>query len=198
MDISSLVFDISTIVISLAALLISLRAQRTADASSRPNVRFHLTCHTFNYEIADIELIVSNLSSKANALVKVQVSLMDGPPAMTTLRFKDGGAVFAKAGVELPPHEQFDGEVPFALEPVDPDRPIRSIGATLKSFDFEPPLNIAASSSISRRLVFELPDRLPEHALDSLRLWVQARDIDGKLWDQMIVLSEGVVESSYI
>jgi len=46
--------------------------------------------------------------------------------------------------------------------------------------------------------VFELPEELPEHAFDSLRVWVQARDVNGTLWEDMMILSEGVVESCHI
>src|SRR5947207_1277140 len=189
MDLSSLALNIATLVISFAALLVSRKAQRAADRANEPNIRFHLICHSFDSKVADVELVTSNLSNRTNALVKTRVALMDGPPAAMTLRFKsaDGSEreSRAKAGVEFPP------EISFEVEPLDPDRPIQSVGAKLARCEFEPPLNIPGSSSVGRRLIFELPQKLPEHAFDSLRVWVQARDSQGRLWEQMLVLSEG-------
>jgi len=108
------------------------------------------------------------------------------------VRIKDGPTIFAKSGVRFP------ADLPVEIEAIDPDRPIKSIGARLTLSEFEPPLSLPGSSSTGKRLVFELPEELPEHAFDSLRVWVQARDVNGTLWEDMMILSEGVVESCHI
>ena len=104
-------------------------------------------------------------------LTKVRLSLMDGPPNLMAVHIKDHG------GLEIP----FDVLKPTKLKqlleegasiettPTDQDRPFKPIGAAAVTNEFKPPLNLPPMSSVGARVVFELPDVLPEYAFDSLR-----------------------------
>jgi hypothetical protein len=194
--------ELGTLVVSGVALRVSQRAQNAVERGSRASIKFHLVCRSFSESErrTDVDVIATNLSAQANTFVKTRVALMDGPPRLLSVHVRD------RAGVAVPFEALRPGMLKQLLQegaaiettPIEPDRRIRSLGARAPINEFTPPIALAPMASETRRVSFEVPEGLPEFAFDSLRVWVQARDVHGNLWEEMLPLAEGVVESCHI